>query len=274
MKISIFCPTQRPGMDVTHHSIRRQKCDAELQWIFLDELYAERREVFAAITGPDRAAGMYRTYHGWVPKKEGYHRNLAQTYNVAMDVARDWGADLFVSLQDYIYVPEDGIKKFIEMDKFMVHQGVDCLYTGICSISLDPLDDRIHDLNGMYTIFQGSYDRRPEVIDWVDVRFNPNERSAYCEVDTIWFEANWAAIPKKALYDDKLFFDETYDEHVAYENQDFAYRARERGFSVVMDHHNQVISLPHKRYFEAETLADGPHTIPNREKTEARWGTP
>lgn len=270
MKVSIFTPTQRPGIDVTAFSIARQKCDAEIQWIVCDELYAERSHLFQQVVKPIVGC---ETKHFYIAKKGDNTRNLARAYNVAMDYARDWNADLFISLQDYIYISEDGIQKWIDM-----YKKVECknkflaIYSGICSISEDPYDDQIHDTGGLFTIFKEPYNKRPQEIEWMDVRYRLDTASEYHYCPTpIEYETNWSCIPANALYNDRLFFDEKFDEGEAYENQDYAYLAKSLGYGMLLDMNNQALSLPHKRYFAHEWAREKPLTEVNRKLTEDKW---
>jgi hypothetical protein len=268
-KVAIFTPTQRPGIDVTAFSIARQKTDAEILWIVCDELFAERAQLFQQVVKPIVGC---ETHHFYLPKEEGNVRNLARAYNEAIEKSRSWGADLFVSLQDYIYVPEDGLDRFVTMARKVDQENqFKAIYTGICSITGDPLDSEVHDLGGLFSIFNEPYDKRPEEIEWMDVRFRVDPSADYHYCPEIEYETNWAAIPKTALYDEKLYFDVSYDEGVAYENQDYAYRAKANGYQLLLDMNNQVLSLPHKRYFAEEWANEQPLTDVNRERTESKW---
>jgi hypothetical protein len=269
-KVAIFTPTQRPGIDVTAFSIARQEADAEILWIVCDELFAERAQLFQQVVKPIVNC---ETHHFYLPKADGNQRNLAQAYNIAIEKARSWDADLFVSLQDYIYVPPDGLQKFIDMyQKVDVGNKFPAIYTGICSITEDPADEKVHDLNGLFTIFDEPYNKRPQVIEWMDVRYRVNEKADFHYCIEIEYETNWAALPKSALYDERLYFDVSYDEGVAYENQDYAYRAVSNGYQLLLDMKNQVLSLPHKRFFSEEWAHEQPLTDVNRQRTEDTWG--
>ncbi len=271
MKCAIFTPTARPGIDVTHASIMRQETEAELMWIVSDRLFPERAKVFKNFAEQDKQAGKYDYKHFYVEKKKNDARTISKSYNQAMYTARKWGADMFLSLQDYIYIPKDAVQNFIEMDRDITNEGFKGIYTGITSISSDPLNSRIHDLGGMYTIFDEPYFDRPEEIEWCDVRYVHNHTHPYHYCSPVEFETNWACIPKDALYDNDLFFDEAFDEGVAYENQDYAYRAQQQGYNIFLAYNNQAISLPHKRYFKEEWAREKPLTEVNRQRTEDRW---
>lgn len=268
MKCAIFTPTQRPGIDVTAFSIARQKTDCEIFWIVCDELFAERSHVFQQTVKPIVNC---ETKHFYITKQEGNARNLARAYNVAMDYARDWEADCFISLQDYIWIPDDGVERFANMVRNVEQQGFHGIYTAITSISADPLDEEIHDLNGMFTIFKEPYNKRPTEIEWMDVRFRIPDSADYHYVPEIEYETNWACIPRKALYDERLYFDEAFDKGEAYENQDYACCAKTHGYELLIDMKNQALSLPHKRYFAEEWQREEPMTGINRQLVEDKW---
>ncbi len=269
MRTAIFTPTARPGIDITAFSVARQEADTEILWIVCDQLFAERAQLFQQVVKPIVGC---ETQHFYLPKEEGEVRNVSSAYNEAIRRARDWDADLFVSLQDYIYVPPDGLQKFVDMYKKVdVGNQFPAIYTGICSITEDPDDEEVHDLGGLFSIFNEPFDKRPETIEWIDVRYRTNEKADYHYCIEIEYETNWSAIPRTALYDEKLFYDESYNEGVAYENQDYAYRAVANGYNLLLDMQNQVLSLPHKRYFSEEWATEKPLTDVNRLRTEERW---
>lgn len=265
-RAAIFTPTMRPGIDVTHLSVLRQKTEAKLLWLIADELYDKRKGVF------DFDEGKYELDHFKVPTKEGNPRNLAAAYNKGIEKARSWGADIFVSLQDYIWVPEDGVQKFVDMWRDVELNNADVnLYTGICSISDDPYDDQVADINGMYSIFKEPYGERPKDLDWLDVRYRYDPNAIYHRCPEIEWEANFACIPYHALYDERLYYDEDFDKAVAYENQDYAYRAASLGYTPLIDMNNQVISLNHKRYFAKEWAREEPLTSVNEQLIKDKW---
>lgn len=273
MKVAIFTPTARPGFDVTHASVKRQETDAEIMWIVGDLLFDQRANVFKNLAEQDRQQGLYNYKHFPTPKVDNNARSVSKAYNAAMYTARKWGANMFLSLQDYIYIPEDAVQKFIVMDQEIKEENLKGIYTGITSISRDPLDREINDLNGMYTIFKEPYYDRPSEIEWCDVRYVHNHTHSYHRASAIEFETNWACFPEDVLYSKDLFFDEIYDDGVAYENQDYAFRAIQQGFEVFVAYNNQAISLPHKRYFSEEWAKEEPLTEVNRKITEDRWVT-
>lgn len=269
MKVSVFTPTQRPGIDVTHFSLMRQITEAKIQWIVSDELMDERLEDETCRLASTHLDVNYKWFN--IKKREGFVRNLAASYNQAMEIARRWDADLFVSLQDYIWVPEDGIQKWVDMYRAVDNgDGYNGIYTGLCSITSDPAPDKVKNPNGMFSIFEKHYSEQPQNIEWMDIRYKKDFH--YASVPQIEFETNWACIPRSSLYNDDLYFDEEFDKAVAYENQDYAYRARSLQIDTLIDMKNRVLSLPHKKYFAESWAFEQPLTDINRKICEEKWG--
>jgi len=186
------------------------------------------------------------------PFKGNRPRNLARAYNLMAQYVDE--ADLFISLQDYIWLPEDGIERFVECYKA---SGDKNLYTGLTSISADPTVEDIFDIEGAYSIFKEAWYKKPDEIAWHDAR-----DSFYGEIgidDTLriiqiadpnHFEMNWAAIPVSLLRDG-LTWDESYDEGIACENNKLALDAIVKyDCGIVLDRDNHAISFPHRDYFD------------------------
>lgn len=272
MKILVFTPTNKPGIDVTHASILRQKFDGELTWIVADTLFEDRCHVFVNFAQQNKDVYTYK--HFYPQPRPFKKRTLVSSYNLALNYARENDIDLFISLQDYIWVPDDGISKFIEMyNECEIKNNLLGIYSGITSITSDPDDSEVHDTGGMYSIFNQPFYDRPQDLDWMDVRYRHNYEYRWNFIPEIEWETNWACIPRTALYDENLNFDEEYDKGLAYENADFAKQALALGYQPIIDYENQVLSLPHKRYFSDEWENDKPLREENRKRFEAKWPT-
>jgi hypothetical protein len=203
----------------------------------------------------------------WVQRQvqDGNKRNLAAMYNVAAEHVVMNEFDMLVSLQDYIWLPEDGLEKFVDVWQ----QYPQSLLTGITSISRDPYPNKIADLEGDYTIFKEPFKDKPNRIAWVDPRLEMYANGPdVLPVDTRHWEANWAAVPARIL-ERGVRWDEEYDKGIAYENMDFAQQAKLLGYDVVLDKTNIAISLPHKDYFEGEK--EEILEFSNRKLYESKW---
>jgi len=246
VKLAIFTPTYRPGgLDVVHASLMRQTFK-NFVWIVSDQMFLERKETWAKIIQETDFPTVFVNRQ----IEEGNKRNLAAMYNAAAEYVVDDGFDMLISLQDYIYVPEDGLEKFISVHKKYPGD----LLTGVTHISRDPFPNKIADLNGHYTIFEEPYIDMPRRMSWEDVRATEIYVTGddVLPVETTHWEANWAAVPASVLKAG-VRWDEEYDKGIAYENMDFACAASElTGAKVIFDKTNVVISLPHKDYFEGE----------------------
>lgn len=249
MKIAVFLPTKRKGgIDVIEASLLRQ---TYRNFIFLvcDE---HERDFYWRQAGKANDVETVVIQPPYKPSNQP--RNLAKTYNLGIEYALDYDCDLFVSLQDYIWVPEDGLERFV---KNFDNNGPKNLYTGLTSISADPEVDQIYDLEAAYTIFEEPYRVKPQVIDWVDARATSFYQSYFDQEkyileidDPNHFEANWAAIPVELLKQG-LKWDEDYDKGIAFENNQLALDAIVRyDCRIILDGKNHAISLPHRKYFE------------------------
>jgi hypothetical protein len=263
VNIAVFTPTMRPGgLDVLEGTLARQTVRPQM-WIVCDE--RNRSQVLGDIS--DRVD--VPLVEMIPPEKQtGNMRNLAAAYNEAAEIALEWGMDVFVSLQDYIWAPPDGLERFAH-----VHSNVEqkALVTGLTSIAAEP--SVVHDLEGDYTIFAEPYFDKPTDIEWWDVRedqiyHRPDSGNPVGRVMPDHWEANWASIDMR-LIDEGIRWDESYDKGVAYENMDFARRADAYGAYVLMDMDNHAISLPHKDYFEGEREAIERYS--NRAYYESKW---
>lgn len=243
MTIAVFTPTCRPGYDVSLNSLQRQNRD-DLIWLVGDDLYPQRvipdipeLRVLHFDTGENKRAGNDPS-------------SLAGAYHKAVELARRYDADLLISMQDYLWIPDDGITRFVDMaDEFPTS-----LLTGLCSLSSDPGPETVADPEGMASIFAQPFDgTKPTEIAWEDCRLEKWAPDTIAKADALWWETNWAAIPRKILHDPRLNFDLAYNRGYAYENQDYAIRAQQLGYDVWIDTGNHAIGLPHTAYFPAET---------------------
>lgn len=265
--VFIFTPTNRyGGLDVAVSCLKKAiKHDTtqikHLYWYIADELYEERvkaRDFNIDIDG-------VTIIHSRVQKQNGMKRNLASSYQSALDKARSVDADLFISLQDYIWFPEDGIQQFID---FSFKE--ECLMTGLCHHSLEPSADKIVNNKGLFTVFDEPWSGdKPQGRSWTDVRESGN-LTPYA-TDPIRWEINWGAITREPLHDESLNFDISYDSGIAYENQDYSLQARMKGYSTYQLEGNVAISFPHRSYWPEETEINDGLTQINMKKHHEKW---
>lgn len=279
MKTVLFVPTYREGgLDVLEASIRRQTVWPDFV-VVADELFEQRECVWHLIFD----ALEIEWWNVNAPKRDGYKRNLAANYNLAAQAAVEYGADLFISLQDYIWVQPDGVERFIDISQKCPGD----LITGLTSISTDPgiyntkliwegsgYGPDFNSENFHYSIFHRPYSDKPKSIGWTDVRINgiyeyyPEDHCL--QILPEHWESNWAAVPVD-FFRAGLRWDEEFDKGIAYENMDFAKAAVEEfDCRVIMDTRNHAISLPHKDYFagEREEIV----AFSNKNRYEEKWG--
>lgn len=260
-KVAVFLPTMRyGGLDVFEASIKRQTIKPDLIYV-ADEL--ERVKVWQ-----DIAEELQIKIKMLYPQANlGDYRHLAAAYNEAAFNSQRDNVDLFISLQDYIYAPPNGIERFLHV----FEKDPNALVTGLTHISKDPYPSSIVDKYGDYTIFDEPFYGKPLKIDWVDVRSTDIYKFEDGDIFTVYpehWEANWSAVPVSMFEHAK--WNTAYDKGIAYENQDFAKKCNlETGCITLLDLKNVAISLPHKKYWpqeEAEIVK-----FNNRWLFEAEW---
>lgn len=247
--IAVFTPTdQYGGLDVTWGSLTRQTLARELVWIVADEHLGERRSVYEKLRAQKKIADII-TFR--LPIEPPYVRNLSASYNRAFGIARDLKPDLFVSLQDYIWVPPDGVERFVRLAE--AHPGH--LYTGLASMADNPDVSLMTNPTGLYTIFDEPYYDCPEPSYWFDDRQvrgtqgPPGQKDQPFIVFPPSWEVNWAAISPRVLHSG-LDFDVECDRGIGYDHQVYSLQAWQRlEAASLLDPQNHVVGLPHIYYF-------------------------
>lgn len=267
MNVAVFTPTYRPGgLDVTVASLMRQNFN-NFVWLVDDQIYDQRKEVWKMIE--ETVEFPVSVVSSQVAK--GNKRSLCAAYNLAADYVSDSDSDfdLFISLQDYIWLPEDGIQRFVD-DYTSIPTA---LLTGVTHISRDPYPNKVVSKNSGFTIFEVPYHDKPKRLSWEDVRVKEMYTTANPDslfpVELGHWEANWAAVPVD-IFKEGIRWDENYDKGIAYENMDFARECnRKLGTQVWLDNGNIAISLPHKDYFDGER--EEIEEFSNRDYYEEKW---
>lgn len=260
-QVLVFVPTNRyGGLDILFSSLKRQNYQFVLA--MADEYVNERIHIY------DSHDMLENSIFVECIRQPGDARALAQAYNNAADLAISMEFDLMVSLQDYIWVPENGIELFVEVHK----EHPNALLTGLVSLSEAPSDHAISDPEGLYTIFNEPLTGRPEGISWHDVRATdlyPGSEEIVACTTTHW-EANWAAIPVE-LFRKGARWDLEYDAGIAYENQDFAnFCEKQFGTPCILDKRNLAIGVPHRQIWPQEEKDLERYN--NRWLHEEKWG--
>jgi len=248
MNVAVFTPTKRAGgIDVIEASLERQTYK-DFDYFVCDELERD----FWWEWSFDKT-GVEGTLTLLKPPFTRYVRNLASAYNLMAEYATEGEYDLLISLQDYLWLPPDGIERFVNN---YGSNGDQYIYTGLTSISGDPSVSEVWDANAPYSIFNTPYRDEPLSVKWKDVRATTFYNSYFDDGkyiitinDPNHFEMNWAAIPVM-LFHEGLKWDTDYDKGVACENNQFALDAITMyDCGIIIDSQNHAISLPHRDYF-------------------------
>lgn len=192
--ISIIFVTNREGaLEVLHENLKRQT-HKDFEVIVADELYGQR-------TYP---ANTYRVKHFLPrPKESGDVWNLNKAYNDALSKVE---GELVVFLQDFIWIPSNGLERFWEI--FELYP--DDLVTGVGHKAL-------HGLEGI-----SETDERV----FGEPGLSPGNESH--------FEFNYASCPTSKL----VPLDEDMDQYYGGENQVFALKTKAR---IWIDRSNRCI---------------------------------
>lgn len=146
------------------------------------------------------------------PKDEGDVWNLNKAYNDALDKVE---GELVVFLQDFIWIPANGLERFWEDYQLYPNDLVTGVghkaKTGLDGIS--EVDERVFGEPGL----------------------SPGNESHY--------ELNWATCPTSRLQRRLQRFDESMDTHYGGENQVFALKAIKAGAGIWIDRSNRCIGF-------------------------------
>lgn len=255
MLVFVFTPTRlNGGLDVTFSCLANQSFlndpGNSIHWCVADELLEKREErIHPLIERLCMDIGNIDFSSFKIPRVDGFNRNLAASYNYALDMACGMGADLFISLQDYIWIPSDAVENIVKSDFDLT--------TTICHHSQQPTVADIINPDGLFSCFLTPWDgSKPEGVSWRDCRAEGvNIKSVEACTPTEW-ETNFASISSKAFFDRDLRFDESYDRYGAYENQDYAERAKELGLSIGIDRDIECITMTHRDFFPELTAKE------------------
>lgn len=259
-KIAVFTPTaQFGGLDITWSSLVRQTVANSIEWIVADTKLDLRADLYLEMKESRVLAGVTLLE---VPLRPGYDNNLASSYVAAMEAARKMGADLFISLQDYIYLDEWMVERWagIAMDYPTSFD----LVSGLCSMADNPGADAVADPEGLYSVFAEPFISRPEESYWwsdLEVRGlgRLDPPGLYITGSPYDWELNWCMIPRAILRDDSLNFDPEFDRGIGKDHQVYALQCTEsrHGSKIIVDTKSHAIGLPHKLYFPGVTDSRG-----------------
>lgn len=228
--VSVITNTIRTGFwNVMAHNIANQTYSNIAEWIILDD-YKEDRSKLATkyskkynlniryIRG-DKVLGKYDRRYG-----------LVRANNKAWKESK---GELLVFLQDFILIPENGIEMLVDVNRH--HPNALIAPVDQYWFAKEPNRDNKEDW----------WDGSTDIIDkfsWRNVRLT---FEGIRETDNPFdFEMNYAAIPRKIINHLNGWY-EYFDNGLGYDNTEFAIRALNLGYKIVVDDRNvaQCINL-------------------------------
>lgn len=236
MKVSVVYATARPGgLDILQACMRAQT-HTDLEVIIVDEL-TERRKMVQSGTFLGNTSPPFIAIDP-PPKKPGTHWNLSASLNTGCRVA---SGDLIVLLQDYIWVPEEGIERFVNR---MYQEGQMNIITGVGHQYTLP--SKIDNPLGLYSVWNAWPGEPCGEYTFIDPR---HAKTGFSLTIPVEWEANWSCFPKQAWLD-VGGFDEDFDAGWGYDNVNFAERCQLAGYHIWLDTYNEVLCYDHIRLFE------------------------
>lgn len=232
--VSVLTVTSRPGsIDVTWAALRRQTFQ-DFEWVLCDERYDRRhQEVAAYVDDP-------RLRHIPAPRADGALWSLNRSHNEGLRHCR---GELVVSLQDYIWVEADGLRRFWDAHR---EHGGRAFVTGVTATYRLPAP--VHRLDGKVTIFAEPFTEPPDELMRVDesrFRFPPGRSP----ITSFGWELNWAAAPLGALHDAGGFAEDHDRLFYSYDNVTVAVVADRLGYRFLADRDNACRALDHGGIF-------------------------
>ena len=228
----VYISNRYGGIDILKSSIARQSMQ-EFEIVFVDGLYPERKELIEDYFKGYTIKHIDQTQ---IPM-DRYLSRLARADNLAF---KNCEGELIVCLQDYIYIPFDGVEKF-----WFLHKENDgkALLTGVGHQYKTPTVNDIDDSKELLSVFKYPYTKKPENMFWKDPRDNGSKNVRPAE--PVEWELNWAAIPRDVIYD-LGGMDEEYDKKgFAWDNTNIAERARILGYKILLDGSNECFGFDH-----------------------------
>jgi glycosyltransferase involved in cell wall biosynthesis len=225
--------TNRPGgIDILWANMKRQT-EQDFELVIVDALWQEREDEVKAYINDPRLVYVRQN-----PKPEGAHTGLAHADNQGF---RACSGELIVCLQDYIWIPPQGLEKY-----WYHHQRLEgkALIGGVGHQYGKPDASAIVDPQGKITVFGQPFTKRPEVITYADPHMRSDQGSFYECYPPDW-ELNWCCIPRAVIYE-LGGMDEQYDfEGFAYDNANIAMRADMLGYKTYLDQTNECMGFDH-----------------------------
>lgn len=229
------------GFDILLESMLRQTF-RDFELVIVDELYDPRARVLRAhlLLAPVDFPVVHLPV---VPYDQPRYGSLCRADNIGYANCR---GELVVVLQDYTYVPAEGLQKF--WDAYQATQGK-ALITGYSlRVEGHPVVTLKPHERFMLSMYDHWCDHEPPGAV-VAPNTLPIPETLLGSITSEAWETNWAAVPREVV--DKLGgVDEDYDHGPAsYDNQNISQRAAFLGYFTTLDSTNRALAANHYRYF-------------------------
>lgn len=228
-KISVIYVTARPGgLDILRDNLKKQTF-RNFELIVVDKIAPERSGEGAFYLG-ELCKEVH--YFGEPPMKDTDVWALNKAYNEAF---RHCNGELIVSIQDYIWIPADGLQKF--WNRYQETKG---WISGVGHKALSPIPTPIDIIRTFDVVVV------PEGVSESDTRIDG--KKDFVEMNYSFFELNYSAFPLKDIK--KLGgMDERYDQGYSCDNVNLALRAHLHGAKFYMDKDNECIGYNQEAVF-------------------------
>ena len=230
--VSVITPSVRPlGLKMTAESLKRQSYQ-NIEWLIcMPEKY--RLEAKEAIDN----IFPYK-FIGNPPIGEGKVWDLNYSYNRLIKSSH---GKIIVTLQDWIYIGVDGVRKFVDI----IEEFGDVAVSGV----------------GNQFSQLGDYGK-PECQTWNDPRIN-NKYGSFYEIFPQDFEWNWGALKKNILVDVGGFCEEL-DSGFGMDGYQVNERLDKLGYKFYIDQDNVSMTLRHNRdSYGGQDKWDGNNNLTN-----------
>lgn len=233
----LYCTARYGGLDVLRESMSCQTF-RDIEIVVVDEL----KRVFhhpdfpvINVTPPAKKTGMF-----W---------NLSASLNEGV---RACIGEIVVLLQDYIFVPPDGIERLVQA----YDQDKPCLVSGVGHQFLAPPPDDPKGLDSVWKKWPGPPSGE---MTFQDPRIKGHGMYVCTPVE---WEANYACFGKE-IWKTIGGFDEDFDAGWGYDNVNFAERAQMAGYNTFLDMDNHCLCYSHIRLLgEEKHRAESPNNQP------------
>lgn len=220
--VSIITITIRPGFwNVMAKNISEQSYK-NLEWVIVDDFkedrsaiadkYARKYNIKIKYLRGDMILGTYKRRHG-----------LARANNKGW---KESSGELLIYLQDFIFMPQNGVEKLVSL--YMHNPNALLAPVDTYYYSKDPNRENLEDWWDGETDIVTKFSWRNVRADNLGVRHSDNPFD---------FEMNYSGIPRKVIEGINGFW-EFFDNGLGYDNTEFAFRAIENGFKLLIDDTN------------------------------------